>query len=207
MAPTARIPLSSLLQSNGVHTSIILAIDPGETTGVCTLPIAVTPEGFPLGVKPLLYQLKPPPLSNALGQTEASPVMQALTIQRIIQIVQRKVLPSGEELELDGVALEEPPPVYMVMESYRIYGWKAKDHTWSSLYTPRLIGALEYVAAINGIPLFKQNAQTGKGFVTDQKLTEWGLYDLTIGKQHARDALRHALQFAIFHEEYRKNGT
>jgi len=43
-----------------------------------------------------------------------------------------------------------------------------------------------------------QNAQTGKGFCTDDKLRQWGLY--IPGIRHAMDAVRHGAHFLIFGE-------
>lgn len=85
---------------------------------------------------------------------------------------------------------------YIVMESYKVYSWKAKDHAWQGLHTPRLIGALELVCWDAKLELVQQSAQQGKGFCTDDKLVRWGLWQK--GERHARDAIRHAIQFLLF---------
>jgi hypothetical protein len=58
------------------------------------------------------------------------------------------------------------------------------------------MGAIEYIAFDQELQLHKQMANLAKGFVTDKKLHDWGLYQ--IGKQHARDAIRHAVYYLLF---------
>jgi hypothetical protein len=84
----------------------------------------------------------------------------------------------------------------VVMEDYKVYSWKTKDHAFAGLHTPRLIGALELVCFDLGIPLYKQMAVQAKGFCTDDKLQAWGLWQE--GMRHARDAIRHALYYLLF---------
>jgi hypothetical protein len=86
----------------------------------------------------------------------------------------------------------------VVIEDYRVYSWKTKDHAWAGLHTPRLIGAVEYICRYNldQLPLVKQTAQQGKGFCTDDKLKAWGVYQ--INQKHARDAIRHACYYLLF---------
>ncbi len=87
----------------------------------------------------------------------------------------------------------------MVVEDYRIYSWKAKDHTWSDLLTPRVIGCVETICALHNIPLVKQSPQNAKQFVTDDRLKEWQLY--VKGKVHARDAIRHGCYYLLFNHK------
>jgi len=84
----------------------------------------------------------------------------------------------------------------VVMEDYRVYQWKLKQHSFSNLYTPRIIGMLETLCLQREWPYHKQSAQQGKGFVTDAKLESWGFYKK--GQRHARDAMRHGLYFLLF---------
>jgi hypothetical protein len=91
------------------------------------------------------------------------------------------------------------PVVQIVMEDYRVYQWKAKDHAWNPLLTPRVIGMVEMFAYQSDIPVVKQSAQTGKGFMTDDRLKEFGFYRR--GERHARDAIRHACQYLLFHSD------
>ena len=101
--------------------------------------------------------------------------------------------------------LRDYDPDLLVVEDYRVYSWKAKDHTWSDLHTPRVIAAIEVLAAQRGLsPVVKQMAQLAKGFCTDEKLKEWELY--VRGKKHARDAVRHACYFILFNAHKHMEG-
>lgn len=90
-------------------------------------------------------------------------------------------------------------PSVIVVEDYRIYSWKAKDHTWSDLHTPQFIGSIRTLAALSSIPLLKQSAQVAKQFCTNDKLKEWGYYRKA--QPHARDAIRHGCYFLLFNSE------
>lgn len=89
-------------------------------------------------------------------------------------------------------------PDIVVMEMYRVYSWKAEDHSWHNLHTPRLIGAIEFICdhVVVPVKLVQQTAQQAKGFCTDEKLKAWGVYQE--GRPHARDAIRHALYYLLF---------
>lgn len=87
-------------------------------------------------------------------------------------------------------------PSIVVMEDYKVYAWKTKDHAWASLHTPRLIGAIEFICYRHDCPIQKQMAQQAKGFCTDDKLKAWGLY--LPGQRHSRDAIRHAVYYLLF---------
>ena len=92
-------------------------------------------------------------------------------------------------------------PTHLVYEDYRVYGWKAKDHAWQELFTPKLIGAIETIASLHNetTTRHKQMAQVAKAFCTDQKLKEWNLYDR--GLKHGRDAVRHACYYLLFNHK------
>lgn len=87
-------------------------------------------------------------------------------------------------------------PALLVYEDYRVYSWKANDHSWKELFTPKLIGMIQLMAYQNGIPTVAQMANIAKQFVTDDKLKAWGAYNL--GGRHARDALRHGFYWLLF---------
>jgi len=103
--------------------------------------------------------------------------------------------PEHTMLEVYELITEVAPDV-VVMEDYRIYGWKAKSHAWSDLFTPRLIGAIELTCILEDVPLYRQMAQSAKGFCTDKKLRGWGFYKT--GKPHIRDAIRHGCYWLLF---------
>lgn len=94
--------------------------------------------------------------------------------------------------------VENTQPTFVVFEDYKVYGWKAKNHAWSELHTPKLIGALEYILNSKDIPFTKQSAQQGKSFCKDEKLKEWGFY--VAGLRHSMDAVRHACQAVLFNK-------
>lgn len=93
-------------------------------------------------------------------------------------------------------SLEVVPPPVVVMERYAIYEWKVDSHAWSTMHTSRLIGAIELICYDLGLQLAMQSAQQAKGFNTDQRLKEWGLYQ--VGLPHARDSIRHACYYLLF---------
>jgi hypothetical protein len=90
-------------------------------------------------------------------------------------------------------------PNILVCEDYRVYSWKAKEHSWEALNTPQLIGVIKYLCTKSNTPIYMQMAQMGKGFCTDKKLREWGFY--RSGLPHSRDAVRHGCYWLLFHKE------
>ena len=88
-------------------------------------------------------------------------------------------------------------PEVVVMEDYRIYKWRQKQHVGSDMLTTRIIGSLETLAIQDFVNyVVKQPAHVAKGFCTDQKLNEWGFW--RPGERHARDAIRHACYYILF---------
>lgn len=149
-------------------THRVLALDPGETTGACVF------EGHKL-------------VDARQLQTGLMPLA-AVSVRQYIRNWHIKVCgdPDINPSVVDTV----------VTEDYRVYSWKAKDHAWQGLHTPRLVGAIELICHDEDVQLVKQSAQIGKGFCTDDKLKAWGLYQ--VGERHARDAIRHAVQYLLF---------
>lgn len=82
-------------------------------------------------------------------------------------------------------------PDEIVVEDYRVYGWKTEEHSFASLHTPKLIGMIIAICIQKNIPYTLRMAQPAKAFVTDEKLEAWDLLDK--GKRHSRDSMRHAL--------------
>lgn len=95
--------------------------------------------------------------------------------------------------------IERIQPDRIICEDYRIYAFKSEEQKWSNVFTVRVIGALQALACLrlNPIPVDFELAQQPKNFVTDDKLTAWGYY--VKGMRHARDAMRHALYWLMFH--------
>lgn len=88
----------------------------------------------------------------------------------------------------------------VVVEDYRIYSWRSKQHEWADVPTLRLIGGIEVYCGLVGYTVHKQIAQEGKSFWKDARLEKHvpPLYEKSKGKPHARDALRHALHWLVF---------
>lgn len=87
-------------------------------------------------------------------------------------------------------------PDLILYEEFVLYPWASKSQSWSDLPTVQIIGVLKHLAHQADIPLASQGANVGKGFVTDQKLKEWGFYKPAL--RHAMDALRHGCHYLIF---------
>lgn len=88
-------------------------------------------------------------------------------------------------------------PEIVVMEDYRIYSWRQKQHVGSEMLTTRIIGSLETQAIQDFVNhVVKQPAHVAKGFCDDRKLKEWAMYE--IGQKHARDAIRHGCYYILF---------
>jgi len=89
-------------------------------------------------------------------------------------------------------------PTHVTIEEYRVYAWKAANHTWSQVHTARIIGMLFYLHFTFVGPGSKPHlelAQGPKNFVTDSKLKKWNMY---YSGKHSRDAIRHGLYYLLF---------
>lgn len=86
-------------------------------------------------------------------------------------------------------------PDVVVVEDYRVYRHKLYQHANSDLHTARVIGAIEAWCGYRGKPLRYQMASEAKGFFTDRRLLQVGLYH---HNRHVRDAIRHALHYLRF---------
>lgn len=90
--------------------------------------------------------------------------------------------------------------VLVVMEEYRVYSHKTQDHAQSTLHTARLIGAIECLLTLRGIPYVMQGAGLTKAFCTDEKLKDWDFW--IRGERHARDAIRHGAYWLVHGKPY-----
>lgn len=91
-------------------------------------------------------------------------------------------------------------PDIVVCEAYRIYATHAKQHINSDVPTLRLIGRIEHVCEMRGIPIEFQSASQGKGFMTDDTLRLWKMIkeNEPDSIRHSRDAVRHGAHFLLF---------
>lgn len=94
----------------------------------------------------------------------------------------------------------------IVIESYKLFGHKAKEQTGSSLETPQLIGYMEMVAYEFKIPVVFQDPSTKQRHADDilvktNVITKSGIryyYKGELTNMHKRDSLRHYLYFIKF---------
>lgn len=82
-----------------------------------------------------------------------------------------------------------------VIEDYAVYAHKLQANVWSSLFTVRLIGAVELFCAQQNLPLSYQMAAEAKFFGSEEKMKRWGIWQ--IGFRHANDAIRHGLYYML----------
>lgn len=105
-----------------------------------------------------------------------------------------------DPVERGALAIQElianHQPDLVLYEEYKVYSWKAVQHSWSALHTPNLIGAIRTLCVLNEIPTYNQMAQQPKRFCTDQKLRDWKYYHTA--QRHARDAIRHGCYYLMF---------
>lgn len=92
--------------------------------------------------------------------------------------------------------LYEFEPDYVLAEEYRIYAHKTQQHANSTVPTLKQVTILEQLCNEQGIPFCLQGASRGKGFVTNDRLREWGWYQR--GQPHANDAIRHGAHYLLF---------
>lgn len=108
----------------------------------------------------------------------------------------------GEELRLSGFFKNEYravermlelinsfDPDELIIESFRLYPWKAQQQFWSDFETTEIIGILKYWAWQVDIPVIMQPASNKQPF-PDERLQRMNVY---VTNGHARDAIRHAL--------------
>ena len=155
----------------------ILTLDPGETTGWA---IWHRTEWFPDGIvreNPIVGVAYPKLFET--GQADTKKLHTALS----------------EPTSIAGL-IKSFGPDLVVMEDYRIYEWKAEEHSWSSVHTIQLIGLIKTLCIQQNIPFVLQSAQVAKQFCTDDKLESWGYWQK--GMRHARDAIRHGAYYLLF---------
>ncbi|MGL5079031.1 MAG: hypothetical protein ACRDBG_24800, partial [Waterburya sp.] len=83
-----------------------------------------------------------------------------------------------------------------VIEDYRVYGYKADDHKWESLYTSQVIGVYKAWLCQQNMMWHTQMAIKGKQWCTDDRLKSLNLY--CKGVKHGRDSMRHVITSLLF---------
>lgn len=134
------------------------------------------------------------------GETTGVAEFDGDTKINVFQKDTREIGPSYEWL-YDRLHAYDPrwePPCYSMLrvEDYRVYEWKAQDHSWSPVHTIQWIGAIRVAAHLSCTPLSFCMAQHAKKWWTDGKLNHFGINPK--GLKHGRDALRHLLYYLCF---------
>lgn len=84
----------------------------------------------------------------------------------------------------------------VVIEKYRIRRGTVSANLGKDLRTVKEIGVIEWLCEERGIEYNLQPAGIGKEFFNRKRLEENDCW--IVGKQHARDAIRHGLYFMTF---------
>jgi hypothetical protein len=120
---------------------------------------------------------------------------------------------STAEMYWDAVILKSAKYETIVCESFQLQPGRAMAQSWSDMETPQMIGALRYMASVNGTPFILQPPSIKTRF-KDDILTHMGIVSTSTGKtymclerrtnEHQRDAMRHGLHY--FKYGRKKNG-
>lgn len=171
--------------------AIILAFDPGETTGWCAMgvdPVTLLGAEFPSDV------LQERLLMCEYGQIDCSA---NASVAGISDSVRRH---AGLNLMGENIGVQHMiglvndwPNCTVVIEDF-ILDMKRADQARHTLSPVRITSAFSYALFANGHNsdhIIVQNRSLAKTTCTDLRLKNWGLYDSRSGS-HARDAIRHA---------------
>lgn len=146
---------------------LYLAFDPGGTTGWASLHFKLDDEGIPVG--------KPSWACEQIGPGEHH-----------IEL----------EMMLEAVLEEDREPIpfdyHIITESFE---YRNKSRAGLVLDSVEYIGVMKLWCKKSGIPLHKQTAAMGKGFVKDENIKKLGLW--YPGHKHAMDAMRHLIYFIV----------
>lgn len=116
-----------------------------------------------------------------------------------ISLLEAGQKPWKEFLNLADNTLLLPSWEKVVIEKYRIRRNTISANLGKNLRTVKIIGVLEFICEKRDIDYYLQQSGIGKEFFNRERLEEYGMW--TVGKQHARDAIRHGLYFLIGGEE------
>jgi hypothetical protein len=100
------------------------------------------------------------------------------------------------DLEAFDTFVTDHRPDAMVIENYRVYASRAAQHVGSEVNTAQYIGILKFLCGMYQIPLALQMAHQAKGWVSDARLHQLGLFQT--GHRHANDAIRHGVYWLLF---------
>jgi hypothetical protein len=114
----------------------------------------------------------------------------------MIELFQWETKDIGQSFVMLRDYLEQEGVTHLRVEDYKVYEWKADDHSWAGLHTAQWIGAIKAAAHVTNTPMSVKMAQHAKKFWTDELLKKCGLY--SAGLHHARDAERHLLYYMTY---------
>lgn len=100
------------------------------------------------------------------------------------------------DLEAFDTFVTDHRPDVMVIENYRVYASRAAQHVGSEVNTAQYIGILKFLGGMYQIPIALQMAHQAKGWVSDARLHQLGLFQT--GHRHANDAVRHGVYWLLF---------
>lgn len=169
-----RPPAASKTRALPSGRHAVIGIDPGGTTGLFCAAVELQPT-----MKKTVATLE----HTWMDQITGDYLEQAAQIASVT----RDVI---AQANMDGVALSSFHVVFEDWDTGRVNPGRELQSVWVMAAAGALL-----LEGRNG-PLKRdqvsfQYAAQAKGYATDQRLKLWGLYDLTKGKPHARDASRH----------------
>lgn len=97
---------------------------------------------------------------------------------------------------IKGAVLGSEGDTTVVCENYKVYEHRKDQHVGSDVVTLQYIGVIKLACSLMSLPLVMQMAWQAKQFQTDDKLKQWGLYQVAM--KHANDAIRHGCYYILF---------
>jgi hypothetical protein len=196
-------PFTEFAASVKGRSGIIIAIDPGLTTGWAVFEDyeLIGCGQLPTGTVKQAYIAAQQVISGSVGWRNQlrgknsarapGPSTPMCSPLRQVQTDSRLTYPDYTLLPEE----ESPDTPKVVIEDYRVYSWKSDDHKLSDVFTVKVLGIFELVASFYGYPKQLNLAHLAKKFCTDQKLQDWGFWMPAM--KHARDAIRHGAYYII----------
>jgi hypothetical protein len=159
----------------------VVAIDPGEVSAFARADILAFPITSPLALDPKARLLAPPDQEAPYGKFHLAVWGAWHGMAELVQV-------SSNLFKVR---------THVVVEDYRVYPHKARQHIGSSVYTAREIGRIEWIAYTQKCTLSFQTASQAKQQWSNERIRQHypDLYKRTGGKAHIRDALRHLFTF------------
>jgi hypothetical protein len=185
---------------------VIMAIDPGTTTGWSALKVPVGRLASH-GVSRTLSRCRwrhGQILRSMVGVAEGGPMALSVSDSRHVDMIQNQINTVYEEMVFDSEKMLEDGSFgyehgweddvfVLVLEGFRLRILSMDDNLLApQRVLDRLCDRL-YVRR-SRVPVFFQTPSEAMSTVTDARLKDWAMYDRHSG-EHARDADRHAILF------------